>query len=64
MTIILMSDLREIQVNKQKELEYYHGQLRELLVRMSIVQAEVNLTTKIIDMVEHEQPEAPIWAKL
>ena len=64
MTILLMSDLRGIKVRKQRELEFYGDQLRALLLRMSVVQAEVNLTERIIDMIEHEIPASPVWAKV
>ena len=64
MSIILMSDLRELRINKQKELDFYNAELSKLLARMSIVQAEVNLTTRIIDMIEHETVASPVWARV
>lgn len=62
--IILMSDLREMKVRKERELEYYREQLRGMLHQMNLLQMEVNLTNRIIDMVEHEVPTAPVWARV
>ena len=53
--IVLLSDLRTVRQNKQAELEYYEGQLRVLQTRMSIVQAEIRLTTTILNMIEKEK---------
>jgi cell fate regulator YaaT (PSP1 superfamily) len=53
--IIVISELLETRERKEKELQYYHEQLRELQLRMSYVQAEIHLTTKIIHMIEHEK---------
>lgn len=52
--IILITDLREVRARKEGELKFYNEQLKELLFKMSIINQEINLTTKIIDMIEHE----------
>ena len=64
MTIILMSDLREMKHRKQAELDFYTKKLAELLQQVRYLQADVNLTTRIIDMIEHETPATAVWAKV
>ena len=53
--IIMISDLLDIRARKQQELEFYNQQLKELQVKMIFIQQEINLTNKIITMIEHEQ---------
>ena len=52
--IILMSDLINIRSRKQKELEFYIQQMEELKFKMMYIQQEINLTGKIINMIEKE----------
>jgi len=52
--IILMSDLINIRLRKQKELEFYIQQMEELKLKMMFIRQEINLTGKIIDMIEKE----------
>jgi len=52
--IILMSDLINIRSRKQKELEFYIHQMEELKLKMMYIQQEINLTGKIINMIEKE----------
>jgi len=52
--IILISDLIDLKKRKEKELEFYKKQLDELRLRMSIIQSEINITNKIIVMIESE----------
>jgi hypothetical protein len=52
--IILMSDLINIRSRKQKELEFYIHQMEELKFKMMYIQQEINLTGKIINMIEKE----------
>lgn len=54
MSILLMSDLRASRARKQAELDFYGAQLRVLKLRMAVVQQEVDLTTRVIDLIEHE----------
>lgn len=49
-----MSDLINIRSRKQKELEFYIQQMEELKLKMMYIQQEVNLTGKIINMIEKE----------
>jgi hypothetical protein len=52
--IILITDLIDLKKRKEKELEFYKKQLDELRLRMSIIQSEINITNKIIVMIETE----------
>jgi len=53
--IIVMSDLLDIRARKLKELEFYNQQLKELQLKMLFIQQEIQLTNKIINMIEMEQ---------
>ena len=53
--IIMISDLLDIRARKQQELEFYNQQLKELQVKMVFIQQEINLTNKIITMIEQER---------
>lgn len=53
--IIVMSDLLDIRARKIKELEFYQQQLKELQLKMVFIQQEIQLTNKIINMIEMEQ---------
>lgn len=50
-----MSDLLDIRARKIKELEFYQQQLKELQLKMVFIQQEIQLTNKIINMIEMEQ---------
>lgn len=52
--ILLMSDLLDIRSRKLKELEFYNQQLKELQLKMVFIQQEINLTNKILDMIQKE----------
>lgn len=49
-----MSDLINIRSRKQKELEFYIQQMEELKLKMMYIQQEINLTGKILSMIEKE----------
>lgn len=49
-----MSDLLDIRSRKLKELEFYNQQLKELQLKMVFIQQEINLTNKILNMIEKE----------
>jgi hypothetical protein len=52
--IILLSDVIETKLRKEKELEYYQKQLEELQRKMFFVSKEIDLTNLIIDIIEKE----------
>ena len=53
--ILLINDLLDIRARKLKELEFYNQQLKELQLKMVFIQQEIQLTNKIINMIEMEQ---------
>jgi|TARA_A100001011_G_scaffold35127_1_gene33469 RNA polymerase-interacting CarD/CdnL/TRCF family regulator len=53
--IIQIADLINDKLRKEQELEFYEQELQKLLLRMSFVRREINLTNVIIDMIEKEE---------
>lgn len=53
--IILLDDVYEIRKRKEQELQFYNEQLEKLKEKMYYVQAEINLTNTIIDIIEKEK---------
>lgn len=52
--IILLNDIIENKVRKEKELEFYQNQLEELQKKMYWVQRDIDLTNTIISIIENE----------
>ncbi len=52
--ILLITDLLDIRARKLKELEYYNQQLKELQLKMIFIQKEIDLTNRIVDMIQKE----------
>ena len=53
--IILLTDIIEQKVRKEKELEYYQQQMEELQRKMFFVKKEIDVTSVIIDIIEQEK---------
>ena len=53
--IILLADLLEQKRRKEEELEYYHIELEQLKVKAEIVEKELLMTRRIIDLIENER---------
>ena len=53
--IILLTDIIEQKVRKEKELEYYQKQMEELQKKMFFVRKEIDVTAMIIDIIETEK---------
>jgi hypothetical protein len=53
--IILLTEVLETKVRKEKELEYYAKQLEELQRKMFFVRKEIDLTNLIIEIIENEK---------
>ena len=56
--IIHISDLIKDKHQKEKELEYYEKCLSELLIKMSMVKRDIDLTNIIIDCIKTEKVDA------
>lgn len=52
--IILLSEIIESKVRKEKELEYYTKELYRIQQRIAHLHTELDLTKLIIDMIETE----------
>jgi len=52
--IILIADVLEQKLRKEKELEYYLKELEELQRKIGWLRREVDLTNTIIDMIKTE----------
>lgn len=53
--IILLSEIIEHKVRKEKELEFYQKELDKLQSQMSYLRREINLTNTIINIIEGER---------
>jgi hypothetical protein len=54
-TIILIADVLEQKLRKEKELEYYLRELEDLQRKIGYLRKEVDLTNTIINMIKAEQ---------
>jgi hypothetical protein len=52
--ILLLTDIIEQKVRKEKELEYYQKQLEELQQKMWFIKKEIDLTNMIMSVIENE----------
>ena len=61
--IILIADLIESNKRKKEELDYYNGQLEELERKMAFIQQEIDLTNRIIEVIEQEKADLSLSNK-
>lgn len=52
--IILLSEVLESKLRKERELEYYQRELARIQERIGMLNQDLNLTKIIIDMIETE----------
>ena len=52
--IIMLTDVLEQKVRKEKELEFYQKELEKLQEKMFFIQKDIDVTNLIIDMIEKE----------
>lgn len=52
--IIMLADVLETRVRKEKELEYYQRELEKLQEKMFFIKKDIDITNLIIDMIEKE----------
>jgi hypothetical protein len=50
----MITELLDIRNRKLKELQFYTDQLQELKLKMAYIQQEIDLTSRIIKMIEQE----------
>jgi len=53
--IILLSEVIETKLRKEKELEYYQKELEKLMSKMSFLRRDIDLTNIIIKIIEEER---------
>jgi len=53
--IILLADVYKMREEKQRELAFYTEKLKELESKLFFIKKEIQVTTFIIDMIEHEK---------
>ena len=52
--LIIVEDIYELRDRKQAELEFYNRELIKLQQKMNYIRIEMDLTNRIIDMIERE----------
>ena len=52
--IILLSEVIESKLRKEKELEYYQQELEKLEAKMGFIRREIDLTNLIIEIIDQE----------
>ena len=53
--IIILADILEQKLRKERELTYYEAQLAQLLGRMRYIKKEIEVTNMIIELVTEEK---------
>ena len=53
--LILISDIIETRLRKEKEIEYYQKQIEKIQNKMFFLKKDLEITTLIIDMIEKEK---------
>jgi hypothetical protein len=53
--ILFIQDIYDLRNRKQEELEFYHKELEKLQLKMNYLRVEMDLTNRIIDMIENEK---------
>lgn len=53
--LILISDIIETRLRKEKEIEYYQKQIEKIQQKMFFLQKDLEITNLIIDMIEKEK---------
>ena len=52
--ILLIQDIYDLRTRKEEELAFYHLELEKLQLKMNYIRVEMDLTNRIIDMIENE----------
>ena len=52
--ILFIQDIYDMRNRKQEELAFYHLELEKLQLKMNYIRIEMDLTNRIIDMIENE----------
>lgn len=53
--LILLNDIYDMRKRKEDELEFYHTELKKLMVKLDLVRQEISVTNQIIELIEREK---------
>jgi len=53
--LILISDIIETRLRKEKEIEYYQKQIEKIQHKMFFLQKDLEITNLIVEMIEKEK---------
>jgi len=53
--IVSLADVLESKIIKEKELEFYYEKLREIQHKISFLETDLNLTKRIIKLIEGDK---------
>jgi hypothetical protein len=53
--LILLDDIYDMRRRKQEELAFYNAELEKLMLKLDIVRHDINITNKIIEIIEQER---------
>jgi hypothetical protein len=53
--IILLSDILEHKLRKERELDFYQQELEKLQQKMFFLKKDIEITNMCIDIIEHEK---------
>jgi predicted Zn-dependent peptidase len=53
--LILLDDIYEIRKRKEDELEFYHKELKKLMIKLDLVRHEITVTNQIIELIKIEK---------
>ena len=53
--LILLNDIYDMRKRKEDELEFYHAELKKLMVKLDLVRQEISVTNQIIELIEQEK---------
>ena len=53
--VILLTDILEHKLRKERELEFYQQELEKLQQKMFFLEKDIEITNMCIDIIEHEK---------
>ena len=53
--LILLDDIYDMRRRKHEELAFYNAELEKLMLKLDIVRHDINVTNKIIEIIEQER---------
>ena len=53
--LILLGDIYDMRRRKHEELAFYNAELEKLMLKLDMVRHDINITNKIIEIIEQER---------